>query len=150
MSVPSTITSIRQQIVEGAKLALASECTFLSIWSDWGANKTESAYPLGKCYMGASSLVTEYIGRIDVREDDLVIVVAPWCVASTFELETSKVIESFAPLLNTEVVRAQMNSAYQPALAKITLNTIEVMETDLVNPCASVKLSYKVRYKIST
>jgi hypothetical protein len=150
MSVPSAINSTRQQIVEAVKLSLAGVATFIDLPDSWGLHNKESEYPLGKVYAGTSTLSAQYIGHTDIREDDLILVVCPWCDKTDFELKTSLVMETFAPLMNVEKVREQMYSTYQGNLANITLNSIEILETNIANPYASVKLSYKMKYKITT
>lgn len=148
--VSSSVTTMRQQIVEGAKFSLATACNFLLISDSWGLHTDSTKYPLAKCYIGTSTLYAEYLGKKDIREDEFILTVAPWCSAIDFETETSKIIESFAPLLNTASVRACMYPSYGDRLEKITFSQAEMMNTDLNNPYAFVKFTYKVRYSIST
>lgn len=146
--VPSTIDSIREQIVEAVKLSIGPNGNCIAISQPYGIYSSSSDYPLVKVWMANSILSAEYFAQRDIREDDLNVMVVPLCDESDFPLMTSKIIESFRPYFNTEVVRAFMDSGYSGNLAKLTMQQAEVVQTDLAKPYAGVKFSIKAKYQV--
>ena len=147
-TVPSTVDSIREQIVEAVKLSIGANGKCIAISQPYGIYSSSSDYPLVKCWMANSVLSAEYFATRDIREDDLNIMVVPLCDESDFPLLTSKIIESFRPFFNTETVRQYMHSNYSGNLAKLTMQQAEVVQTDLAKPYAGVKFSIKAKYQV--
>jgi len=147
-TVPSTVDSIREQIVEAVKLSIGANGKCIAISQPYGIYSSSSDYPLVKCWMANSVLSAEYFATRDIREDDLNIMVVPLCDESDFPLLTSKVVESFRPFFNTETVRQYMHSNYSGNLAKLTMQQAEVVQTDLAKPYAGVKFSIKAKYQV--
>jgi len=148
VTVPSTVTSIREQIVEAVKLSIGANGKCLAISQPWGIYSTSTDYPLVKAWMSTSVLSAEYFGTRDIREDDLNIMVVPLCDELDFPLLTSKVIESFRPYFNTETVRGFMYSTYADSLTKLTMQQAEVIQLDTNKPYAGVKFTIKAKYQI--
>lgn len=148
MTVPSTVNSIREQIVEAVKLSIGSNAKCIAISQPYGMYSSSSDYPLVKAWMSNSVLSAEYMALRDIREDDLNVIVVPLCDEFDFPLLTSKIIESYKPYFNTETVRGYMDSGYSGNLAKLTIQQAEVIQTDLAKPYAGVKFSIKAKYQI--
>jgi hypothetical protein len=146
--VPSTVDSIREQIVEAVKLSIGSHGKCIAISQPWGIYSTSTDYPLVKAWMTTSVLSAEYMGTRDIREDDLNIMVVPLCDELDFPLLTSKIIESFRPYFNTETVRGFMHATYSESLAKLTVQQAEVVQTDIAKPYAGVKFLIKAKYQV--
>jgi hypothetical protein len=148
MTVPSTVDSIREQIVEAVKLSIGSHGKCIAISQPWGIYSTSNDYPLVKVWMSTSVLSAEYMGTRDIREDDLNIMVVPLCDELDFPLLTSKVIESFRPYFNTETVRGFLYPTYSDSLAKLTMQQAEVVQLDTNKPYAGVQFTIKAKYQI--
>jgi hypothetical protein len=148
MTVPIAINSVREQIREAVKLSLGTVCTALNTTDPWNKFNTASAFPLAKAVYDTSTLLAEYIGHRDMRQDTLFVEVAPWCTETNYELATSVVLETYRPLLNTAVVQGYMDASYRDFLGKITLTTAELIGTSLPNPYAVIRFTLTVDYAL--
>jgi len=146
MPVPSTVLSAREQIKEALKLVLGAKTTLLKISDPWNLLKTKAEYPVAKAYYTTGKIQSEFIGLKNLIEDELEILVAPWCTEAAYELLTSQLIESVIPLIVTPVVQAQMDPAYAARLAKIKYLSHKLVATDLQNPFAYVQFTVSVTY----
>lgn len=149
MPVPSTVNSIREQIREAVKLSLSSVCTPLATVAKWSSINDKTKYPLVKAVYADSSLLQEFIGSRDMREDTLFVEVAPWCVDADYELKTSVIAETYRPYFNTLVIQELMDPAYAPFCGKISVTGINILGTDLTNPYAVVRFTLSVNYMIT-
>ena len=148
MPVPSTVDSIRQQIVEAVKLSLDTVGTIISINANYGQYNDSTKYPLFKAWMGASQSQDLRINSTAIRTDELKVVMVPWCNESTFELATSKIIETASTLLNANTVKSYMYSTYQSKFGDLVFQSAELSQSDLPSPYAYVILTYQAKYKI--
>ena len=148
MPVPSTVDSVRQQIVEAVKLSLDTTCTILPINGNYGQYSISTDYPLAKVWMGNSLEQMLKIRSLAIRSDELHIVIVPYCVESDFELKTSKVIETYTPLFNAQAIKSLMYSTYQNQFSDLIFNRAEVLQTDIQNPYAYVHFVFTAKYQI--
>lgn len=148
MPVPSTVNSIREQIREAVKLSLAPVSTPLATVAKWSSVTDKTKYPLVKAVYSASSLLQEFIGSRDMREDTLFVEVAPWCVDADYEIKTSVIAETYRPYFSTLAIQELMDPAYAPFCGKISVNAIDILGTDLTNPYAVVRFTLSVGYMV--
>lgn len=146
MGVPSTVDSVREQIKEAVKLVADTYGTVLLLADSWSKYSDKAKYPVFKAFYGLSNLDSRYFNNLDSVTDELFIQIAPWCSETDYEIETSKVIESFRKSFDTDTVRAQMYSTYQSKLGKITPIKAELINSNIANPYAVVQFTLSVTY----
>lgn len=150
MPVADTVSSIREQIRQGILLALEDYGTPVNTFQEYSYYKSESDYPLIKCYYpDTDTLNAEYFSGIDRRQANIIIEVTPWADKSDAEYVTSRIIETWIAYFTTDKVREHLDAAYKNKLGKITCTQTQLIGTSNANPPLAVRFILTADYLVN-
>lgn len=134
--------AIKDRLVNGGQVV-----NILPIQTSWSIYAKDVDYPLAKVWATTSTPTKRFVSGTEMRTDMFYIVIAPFCTVDTFEEKISDLIIGISPILDTQLIRAEMDMVYQDQLGDVSITAYEPLDTDLLNPKGVLKITLEVAYR---